>query len=79
MSGRLWEYFVLQLSFILWGLLVSVTCGLAALYVAPYTNVTYAGYYLSLKPCDPYSGYHNGYQDGYADGYNANQQHGNTF
>lgn len=79
MSGRLWEYFVLQLSFILWGLLVSVTCGLAALYVAPYTNVTYAGYYLSLKPYDPYSGYHNGYQDGYADGYNANQQHGNTF
>lgn len=68
MSGRLWEFFVLQLSFILWELLVSVTCGIAALYVAPYQQITMAGYYLSLKPYDSYD---NGYQDGYADGYNA--------
>lgn len=54
MSGRLWEYFVLQLSFILWGLLVGVTCGIASLYVQPYMSITYAGYYLSLKPINTY-------------------------
>ncbi|MBQ7840046.1 MAG: DUF975 family protein [Lachnospiraceae bacterium] len=52
MRGRLWEYFVLELSFILWILLVCVTCGIAGLYVSPYMNVTMAGYYLSLKPVD---------------------------
>lgn len=71
MSGRLWEFFVLQLSFILWILLTAVTCGLAGLYVEPYMQITYAGYYLSLKPYDTYNGYDSGYQDGYADGYNA--------
>lgn len=50
MSGRLWEFFVLQLSFIPWLLLTSITCGIAGLYVTPYTTITYAGYYLSLKP-----------------------------
>lgn len=52
MKGRLWEYFVLSLSFILWILLICVTCGIAALYVSPYMSVTMAGYYLSLKPMD---------------------------
>lgn len=56
MSGRLWEYFVLQLSFILWGLLVGVTCGIASLYVQPYMSITCAGYYLSLKPANSYDG-----------------------
>ncbi len=74
MSGRLGEFFVLQLSFILWILLVSVTCGLATFYVQPYMQITFAGYYLSLKPYDTVDGYNNGYQDGYADGYHA----GNT-
>ena len=55
MSGRLWEYFVLQLSFILWTLLGAVTCGIANLYVTPYMTITNAGYYLSLKPEDPYT------------------------
>lgn len=72
MSGRLWEFFVLQLSFILWLLLTMVTCGLAGLYVQPYMQITYAGYYLSLKPYDVNDGYNSGYQDGYADGFNAN-------
>lgn len=80
MSGRLWEYFVLQLSFILWILLVAVTCGLASLYVQPYMQITYAGYYLSLKPYDTYDGYNAGYQDGYADGYNSGSTYnGNQF
>lgn len=55
MSGRLWEYFVLQLSFILWTLLSAVTCGIANLYVTPYMTITNAGYYLSLKPEDIYT------------------------
>lgn len=54
MSGKLWEYFVLNLSFILWHLLVSVTCGIATIYATPYVQTTLAGYYLSLKPAtDP--------------------------
>lgn len=56
MSGHLWEYFVLQLSFILWYLLTGVTCGIASLYVTPYTEITNAGYYLSLKPEQSYDG-----------------------
>ncbi|MDO4293936.1 MAG: DUF975 family protein [Eubacteriales bacterium] len=63
MSGRLWEYFVLQLSFILWYLLSAVTCGIASLYVMPYVTITNAGYYLSLKPEDTYQNYE-GYQGG---------------
>lgn len=53
MSGHLWEYFVLQLSFILWLLFAGVTCGIASLYVTPYMAVTNAGYYYSLKPTQP--------------------------
>ena len=56
MSGHLWEFFVLQLSFILWYLLTGVTCGIASLYVTPYTEITNAGYYLSLKPEQSYDG-----------------------
>lgn len=55
MSGRIWEYFVLQLSFVLWTLLGAVTCGIANLYVTPYMTITNAGYYLSLKPEDIYT------------------------
>ena len=50
MVGHKWEYFVLELSFILWQLLGLVTCGLAFIYVHPYTNVTLANYYNAIKP-----------------------------
>ncbi|MDD2971306.1 MAG: DUF975 family protein [Lachnospiraceae bacterium] len=49
MIGHKWEFFVLQISFILWWLLCIVTCGLASLYVAPYSSLTYAVYYDNLK------------------------------
>ncbi|MDO4542808.1 MAG: DUF975 family protein [Bacillota bacterium] len=49
MNGHKWEFFVLQLSFIPWILLVAVTLGLGALYVAPYMNVTFANFYRRLK------------------------------
>uniref|UniRef100_UPI000AD4E94B DUF975 family protein n=1 Tax=Clostridium sp. NkU-1 TaxID=1095009 RepID=UPI000AD4E94B len=50
MVGHKWEYFVLELSFILWQLLGLVTCGLAYIYVYPYMKVTFANYYNAVKP-----------------------------
>lgn len=50
MDGRLGEYFVLNLSFILWSLLGFITCGLAYIYVSPYMKVTLANYYNQIKP-----------------------------
>lgn len=49
MVGHKWEYFVLELSFILWMLLIFVTCGLALIYVYPYMTVTFANYYNGIK------------------------------
>lgn len=49
MKGHKWELFLLQLSFIGWMLLVIVTVGLAVIWVEPYTQVTFANYYLELK------------------------------
>ncbi|MEY8352053.1 DUF975 family protein [Lachnospiraceae bacterium 54-53] len=49
MEGHKWEYFVLELSFILWQLLIFATCGLALIYVYPYMTVTFANYYNALK------------------------------
>ncbi|MEG1848834.1 MAG: DUF975 family protein [Lachnospiraceae bacterium] len=49
MSGHLWEYFVLQISFILWELLSMVTCGIAMLYVQPYIYLTNSVYYDNLR------------------------------
>ena len=49
MDGHKWEYFVLGLSFILWALLATVTCGLAYIYVAPYMGTTFFNYYEKIK------------------------------
>ncbi|MEG0874700.1 MAG: DUF975 family protein [Clostridiales bacterium] len=49
MVGHKWEYFVLQLSFVFWFLLVCVTFGLASLYVGPYMEVTMGNFYQRLK------------------------------
>lgn len=45
MNGHKWELFVLQLSFILWGLLCTVTCGIASIYVMPYMSMTTINFY----------------------------------
>lgn len=50
MVGNKWEYFVLEMSFILWHLLALVTCFLSYIYVYPYSMVTYANYYNRIKP-----------------------------
>lgn len=49
MKGHKGELFGLILSFILWILLVYVTLGIAAIYVAPYMNATIAQFYEELK------------------------------
>ncbi|MEY2376440.1 DUF975 family protein [Lentilactobacillus buchneri] len=35
MDGHKWDYFVMALSFIGWGLLVGITLGIAAIWVQP--------------------------------------------
>lgn len=52
MKGHKWEFFVLELSFILWSLLTSVTFGLAGIYVVPYMTMTFTNFYLALKAND---------------------------
>ena len=49
MMGRKMDLFVLQLSFILWGLLCMVTFGLAGLYVGPYMQLTITNFYHRIK------------------------------
>ena len=49
MQGRKWDYFVLMLSFILWWILTTVTCGIAGLYVIPYYEATITNFYLDIN------------------------------
>ncbi len=51
-EGHKMELFVLALSFIGWGLLVSITLGIAAIWVMPYMQATYANAYNLLKPIE---------------------------
>lgn len=48
MQGHKMDLFVLELSFIGWGLLVAVTFGIAAIWVVPYMQTTYACFYKKL-------------------------------
>ncbi len=50
MKGHKWEFFVVQLSFIGWGILSILTLGILSLfYVNPYMQSTYATYYLEVR------------------------------
>jgi len=49
MYGYKWDYFVFQLSFILWHLLGIITFGLAYIYVIPYISASSILYYDDLK------------------------------
>lgn len=49
MQGHKWDLFVLDLSFFWWYLLVLITFGLAAIYVAPYRSAAVANFYNSIK------------------------------
>ena len=49
-NGHKMDLFVLGLSFIGWGFLCTITFGIAAIWVVPYMNATYANAYNSLNP-----------------------------
>lgn len=49
MNGHKFDYFILSLSFIGWGLLVPFTFGLLSLWLIPYMQVTFANFYNQLK------------------------------
>ena len=49
MEGHKWEYFVLELSFIPWYLLVGLTFGLMYIWVGPYVATTKAAYYREIS------------------------------
>ena len=51
--GHKMDLFVLGLSFIGWGLLCSLTLGIAYIWVGPYMQATYANAYNSLKQQQP--------------------------
>lgn len=50
MVNHKFEFFVLELSFVLWILLILVTLGLASIFVNPYMTITEANYYNAIKP-----------------------------
>lgn len=49
MDGHKWEYFVLQLSFLGWILLGTLTLGIGFIWLTPYISATNAAYYDNLK------------------------------
>lgn len=57
MDGHKTDYFVLCLSFTGWIFLVALTFGIAAIWVVPYMNATFANFYNSIKPSDAIGSY----------------------
>lgn len=49
MNGHKLDFFILELSFIGWIILMPFTFGLLSLWLVPYMQVTYANFYNSLK------------------------------
>ena len=49
MNGHKADLFILQLSFIGWGIVTALTCGVAGIYVAPYMQATMVNFYDSIK------------------------------
>ncbi len=47
--ARALKFFILDLSFIFWYLLIPITFGFASIYIAPYVNATRTNFYLKLK------------------------------
>ncbi|MDM5314800.1 DUF975 family protein [Fictibacillus sp. b24] len=48
MDGYKWRFFVLQLSFIGWGILCLLTLGIGFLWLSPYITASYAAFYENL-------------------------------
>lgn len=49
MKGHIWNYIILNLSFIGWGILCIFTLGIGLLWLTPYTQITRAKFYLKVK------------------------------
>ena len=49
MKGHKLEFFILELSFILWAFAIVFTLGIAAIYVEPYMQLTFANFYHNIK------------------------------
>ena len=49
MNGHKFDFFVLQLSFFFWAMLIVVTLGIAAIYVSPYQQLTFTNFYHNIK------------------------------
>jgi len=49
MKGHIWNYIILNLSFIGWGILCLFTLGIGLLWLTPYTQITRAKFYLKVK------------------------------
>jgi uncharacterized membrane protein len=54
MDGHKFEYFMLQLSFIGWGILSVLSLGIGLLWLNPYVNASYAAFYKNLTENDGY-------------------------
>ena len=74
MVGHKMDKFILDLSFIPWFLLTAVTCGLAGLYVTPYTSITDAAFYNSLRYGRSSQGYSQ--HQNYGQNYGQDRQQG---
>ena len=64
MDGEKWNTFVLQLSFIGWYLLCSVTFGIGFIFLEPYVQATFAELYAALRAKALANGYTNEYELG---------------
>lgn len=49
MEGHKWDFFVLELSFLGWGILSLFTCGIGFIFLSPYIETANAHFYLTLK------------------------------
>ena len=49
MKGHIWNYIILNLSFIGWGILCIFTLGIGLLWLTPYRQITRAKFYLKVK------------------------------
>lgn len=49
MKGHKWDLFVLDLTFIGWGILCLFTAGIGLLWLQPYVSAAYAHFYEDLK------------------------------
>lgn len=49
MKGNKWKYFIIELSFIGWGILSILTFGIGFLWLSPYISLTQANFYRDLN------------------------------